>query len=905
MRALLVLALILTALGVPATATATVRLAISDPAQYVNAFVGTKPGGPDFGHGGGAGNTFPGADAPFGMLQWSPDTATYQHGGYHYDDNRIRGFSLTHLSGPGCGDFGNIPFMPVLGSSPVGNSTFSHAGESASPGYYSVTFNNGLRTELTTTARSGMGRFTYPAGQRASLSVDVAKAFNAASGSLTIGTDTISGYTDSGGFCGTGNRYRLYFHAAFDRPFTTSGVAAADGKVDETKRTIDGKSTGVAPPAPKTAKQQGEARAATAESEDASALAASAFVSFDTATRPTVTVRVGISFVSLDGARANLTAEQGSREFDEIRAGTRTAWNDLLGRISVAGGTDTQRRTLYTSLYHSLLHPNVFSDVDGRYIGFDGQIRTVPAGRAQYANYSGWDVYRSQIALIALIAPKEAADIAQSAVNQGAHAGYFDRWTVANGGTGVMNGDPLAIIISTAHAFGATGFDSADGLRRIVAGTREVRQRPGWLQYDTYGYVPTGLGDVWGSASTTLEYTSADFAISQLAKRIGDNATAETFLRRAQNWRNLFNSGSKYLQPRNADATFPAFNPLQHNEYVEGNAAQYTWMVPYNHRGLFDAMGGNSAVLSRLDTFFTELNGGPDKPYAYLGNEPTLNTPWAYAYAGAPYKTQDVVRRALTTIFKPTPDGLVGNDDLGQMSSWAVWAALGMYPQAPGKAELVLASPQFPETTISRGNGKTITITAPGASDSAKYVQSLRVNGQTSTRPWLPESFVAGGGTLDFTLGTAANTGWGSAAGDAPPSYDVGPVPPRSGAISGLSAKCLDADPATGANGAQVRLWDCNGTPAQQWTVSSDGSIRALGRCLDVSQSARVNGSKVQLWDCNGTGAQQWWPKSGGTTLVNSPSGRCLDVPGANPANGIQLQIYDCNASAAQAWRLP
>ncbi|MGJ6966794.1 lectin [Streptosporangium sp. G11] len=907
MRALLVLALILATLGVPAPATATTtaaRLAISDPAQYVNAFVGTKPGGPDFGHGGGAGNTFPGADAPFGMLQWSPDTVTYQHGGYHYDDNRIRGFSLTHLSGPGCGDFGNIPFMPVLGSSPVGHSTFGHANESASPGYYSVGFDNGLRTELTATARSGMGRFTYPAGQRASLSVDVAKAFNAASGSLTIGTDTLSGYTDSGGFCGTGNRYRLYFHAAFDRPFTTAGVAAADGKVDETRRTIDGKSAGVAPPAQKTAKEQGKARAATTRSEDARALAASAFVSFDTTTQRTVTVRVGISFVSLEGARANLAAEQGSRGFDEIRAGTRTAWNDLLGRISVTGGTDTQRRTLYTSLYHSLLHPNVFSDVDGRYIGFDGQIRTVPAGRAQYANYSGWDVYRSQIALIALIAPKEAADIAQSAINQGAHAGYFDRWTVANGGTGVMNGDPLAIIISTAHAFGATGFDSADGLRRLVAGTKEVRQRPGWLQYDTYGYVPTGLGDVWGSASTTLEYTSADFAISRLAARIGDTATAETFLRRAQNWRSLFNSGSKYLQPRNADTTFPAFNPVQHNEYVEGNAAQYTWMVPYNHRGLFDAMGGNAAVLSRLDTFFTELNAGPDKPYAYLGNEPTLNTPWAYAYAGAPHKTQDIVRRALTTIFKPTPDGLVGNDDLGQMSSWAVWAALGMYPQAPGKADLVLASPQFPETTITRGNGKIITITAPNASDSAKYVQSLRVNGQTSTRPWLPESFVAAGGTLDFTLGTAANTGWGSAAGDAPPSYDVGPTPPRSGAISGLSSKCLDADPATGANGAQVRLWDCNGSAAQQWTVASDGSVRALNRCLDVSQSARANGSKVQLWDCNGTGAQQWWPKPGGT-LVNPPSGRCLDVPGSNPANGIQLQIYDCNSSSAQVWRLP
>lgn len=903
--ALLAFALALTGIGIPTSvaAAAAGQRAITDPAQYVNPFVGTKPGGPDFGHGGGAGNTFPGADAPFGMVQWSPDTVTHQHGGYHYDDNRIRGFSLTHLSGPGCSDFGNIPFMPVLGSAPVGHSTFSHANESASPGYYSVAFDNGLRTELTTTARSGMARFTYPAGQQASLSVDAAKAFNAASGSVTVGTDTMSGYTDSGGFCGAGNRYRLYFHAAFDRPFTTAGVAGADGKVDRSRRTITGRSSGAVPAAPKTAERQKLAHPA-ATREDARPLAASAFVSFDTSTQRSVTARVGISFVSLDGAKANLSAEQGSRGFDELRNGTRTEWNDLLGRISVTGGTDPQRRTLYTALYHSLLHPNVFSDVDGRYPGFDRQIHTAPAGRVQYADYSGWDVYRSQVALIALIAPEEAADIAQSAINQTAHGGYLDRWTVANGGTGVMNGDPLSIIISTMHAFGATGFDTADGLRRIVAGTKDVRQRPGWLQYDTYGYVPTGLGDVWGSASTTLEYTSADFAISQFAARIGDTTTAETFLRRAQNWRSLFNAGSKYLQPRNADLSFPAFNPVQQNEYVEGNAAQYTWMVPYNHRGLFDAMGGNAAVLSRLDAFFTELNAGPNKPYAYLGNEPTLNTPWAYAYAGAPHKTQDVVRRALTTIFKPAPDGMVGNDDLGQMSSWAVWAALGMYPQAPGKADLVLASPQFPATTISRGNGKTITINAPSASDNARYVQSLRVNGQTSTRPWLPESFVANGGTLDFTLGTAANTGWGSGQTDAPPSHDVGPVPPRSGAIRGLAAKCLDADPSTGANGAHVRLWDCNGSPAQQWTLASDGTARALNRCLDVSQSGRANGSKVQLWDCNGTGAQQWWPKTGGA-LVNPPSGRCLDVPNSNSTNGIQLQIYDCNATAAQKWTLP
>jgi predicted alpha-1,2-mannosidase len=883
------------------------QVVIDDPAQYVNPFVGTKPGGPDFGHGGGAGNTFPGADAPFGMLQWSPDTVTHQHGGYHYDDNRIKGFSLTHLSGPGCSDFGNVPFMPTVGGSPVSFATFSHTNEAASPGYYSVGFDNGVRTELTTTPRSGVARFTYPAGQQASLSVDAAKAFNSASGTITLSGNTLSGFTDSGGFCGAGNRYRLHFYVVFDRPFSTSGVAGADGKVDTSRKSIEGSSTGTVPPSPKTAESQSGVNtklAPTATVDDVSPLAAAAFMSFDTSANRTVTARVGISFVSIDNARGNLESEQGTRTFDQVRDGTRAAWNSLLGRIAVSGGTDTQRKVLYSNLYHSLLHPNVFSDVNGQYMGFDARVHSVAAGHIQYANYSGWDVYRSQVQLIALLEPARAADIAQSAINQSIQGGYFDRWTVANGGTGVMNGDPLSIIVSSMYAFGGTGFDAQAGLQRMITGSHDGRQRPGFAQYDSMGYVPTGTGGVWGSAATTLEYTSADFAVSAFAARLGDSATAELYLRRAQNWRNLFESGSKYIQPRNSNASFPAFSPTQQNEYVEGNAAQYTWMVPFNYRGLFDAMGGNAAVLPRLDSFFAQLNAGPNLPNAYLGNEPSLETPWAYAYAGAPYKAQDVVRRALTSIFKAAPDGYVGNDDLGQMASWAVWAAIGMYPEAPGRAELVLASPQFPAITISRGNGAVINISAANASDTVKYVQSLTVNGTPSTRPWVTEQFVAGGGTLGFTLSATANTSWGAAPGDAPPSFEVGPFPPRTGTITGLAGKCADVNQGSDVNGTKIQIWDCNGSAAQSWTLASDGSVRAVGKCMDVDHSGRADGTKIQLWDCNGTGAQQWWPRPGGG-LVNPPSGKCLDVPNSNTTNGTQLQIWTCNGTGAQTWRLP
>ncbi|MEU9287210.1 GH92 family glycosyl hydrolase [Streptomyces sp. NPDC048275] len=668
-------------------ASATADDVVVDPAQYVNPFVGTAPGGADFGHGGGAGNTFPGATAPLGGVQWSPDTVTYQHGGYAYGDNRIKGFSLTHLSGAGCKDYGNVPFMPLLGADATGPATFSHTNERAEPGSYRVTFDNGIGTELAATQRSGVARFTYPAtdDRPAALSVDAGKAFNAATGAVDIGTDTLSGHTDSGGFCKSGNRYRLYFHATFDHPFAQA--AHPEGKPG------------------------------------------AAVVSFGPGVR-TVTVRVGVSFVSVEGARRNAATEQHEDSYDGIRQAARARWNDWLGRIAVGGGTGTQRRVFYTALYHSLLHPSTFSDTDGRYPGMDGVIRRTRPGHVQYANFSGWDVYRSQVQLLALLAPREASDIAQSVLNQGLQAGYFDRWTVANGGTGVMVGDPLPVIASAVHAFGATDFDARALLRAALAGRQDKRQRPGHEQYDALGYVAAGARGVWGSAATTLEYAASDYALAQLAHRLGDTTAHETLLRASGNWRKLFNPATGYLQPRAADGSWPPFTPAQTTEYVEGNAAQYTWMVPHDLPGLFALMGGNAAVTARLDTFFTHLNAGGTQPYAYLGNEPSFNTPWAYDYADRPDRARDTVRRALATLFSDRPDGLVGNDDLGAMSSWAVWASLGMYPQAPGSDQLALAEPVFPTATLHRPGGPAIEITAPDASATVGDASTLTLTAQ-------------------------------------------------------------------------------------------------------------------------------------------------------------------------------
>ncbi|MFG2788422.1 GH92 family glycosyl hydrolase [Streptomyces sp. NPDC048419] len=687
--------------------------AVADPAAYVNPFVGTAPGGTDFGHGGGAGNTFPGASAALGGVQWSPDTVTHQHGGYAYKDNRIRGFSLTHISGAGCDDYGNVPFMPLTGrpdpDPAARHATFSHANEQASPGSYGVTFDNGIRTQIAATQRSGIARFTYPAddARPAGLTVDAGRAFNKATGDISIGTRTLSGYTDSGAFCGSTNRYRLYFHAVFDQPFAHA-------------EHLDGKASG-------------------------------AYVSFAPGTR-TVTARVGVSFVDLDGARRNATVEQGSGSYDSVRQAARSRWNEWLGRIAVTGGTETQRRIFYTALYHALLHPSAFSDTDGRYRGMDGQVHRTRAGHVQYANFSGWDVYRSQVQLLALLAPHEASDVARSILEQGRQGGYFDRWTLANGGTRVMVGDPLPAIAAAIHAFGGTDFDAAALLRTAVAGRTDDRQRPGHELYDSLGYIPAGTKGVWGTASTTLEYAVADGALARLAARLGDTGTQATLNRAAGNWRHLFNPATGYLQPRAADGTWPAFTPAQRTDYVEGNAAQYTWMVPQDLPGLFTAMGGNAAVASRLDTFFTELNAGAEKPYAYLGNEPSFGTPWAYDDAGRPDRAQDTVRRALTTLFADRPDGLVGNDDLGAMSSWAVWASLGMYPQIPGSSQLALASPLFPAITVHRGNGVTLSVLAPDASTARSRVRSLDLDGRPVTTPFLPSAFVSEGGVLRYRL---------------------------------------------------------------------------------------------------------------------------------------------------------
>ncbi|MBE1160735.1 GH92 family glycosyl hydrolase [Dyella acidiphila] len=762
------------------------------PADAVNPLIGSSNGG----------NTFPGAVMPFGMLQWSPENTRGKHvrtaspSGYQFDVKRIRGFSLTHLSGAGCaGASGDIPLMPVtlpLDSSPSLDAkdqhyaaNFSHADEQATAGDYRVTLANGVAVELSAATRSGIASFSFPAGKPANLLVrasDSEVGSSDAEVKIDPANRTVTGSVTSGNFCGylakadQRSYYTLYFVAQFDQPVTATG-AWQNESVHAGALAARGGTGWDAKGFPQPGKGSG------------------VWLGFDPAKGP-VQVRVGISYVSLDNARANLVAElPPSLTLTQLREQARDSWNKALSQISVEGGTPEQQRVFYTALYHSLLHPNVFSDVNGDYRGFDQQVHRLEAGQGvQYANFSGWDIYRSQLQLVTWLMPERGSDIAQSLYNQAQqNQGEWDRWTHNNGGTHVMSGDPAVPALADIYAFGGRHFDLRGAyssmLKAATVPTAHdasddgcnvecVGERPSLDQWLTLHYIATSSHS-WGGAAETLEDATADFALSQLALATGDTANARHLLARAGYWRNLFNPKATpqegYIQNRNADGSWPAFKPESDDGFVEGSAAVYVWMVPFDVHGLFAQMGGDKVASERLDRFFHNKDGswavtnaGP--LHAELNNEPSVETPWLYDFAGQPYKTQDTVRTVLERYWKDAPDGIPGNDDLGEMSSWYVWSALGLYPEIPGRAELVVSSPLFTHITVHRTDGD-VTIEAKGASAANRYVHALSLDGKDHAQPWLPGDFATHGGRLIFSLQSDADKTWGSAAQDAPPSF--------------------------------------------------------------------------------------------------------------------------------------
>jgi predicted alpha-1,2-mannosidase len=709
----------------------------TDPAALVNPMIGTAA----------YGNTFPGPSLPFGMIQWGPDSSPRYGGGYGYEAGAITGFGLNRLSGPGCPVFGDVPFLPIAGTPPADRNAATvglrHANEQAAAGRYAVTLDNGVQTEFAAAERSALARFGFPAGQPATLLLKAAGGASVTDATVTAaGTTEVTGTVGGGRFCQEDNRYRVHFAVTFDRPFTAAVTWAPPAGV-----TGHG---GIALTFP----------------------AGSA-----------VRARAGISYVSVANARLNRDTVTGW-DLAAMQQAAKARWNTLLARIQVTGGTAAQQTMFYTALYHALLNPTLFSDANRQYRGFDGVVRTLPAGQGgQYANFSGWDVYRTQVQLAALVAPDVMSDVVSSTLNGFDQSGRLPKWSVANDESYVMVGDPALPAIASAHAFGARGFDAGRALRAMVTqATRPGNARPGTVYLDNRGYLPAdggyGCCGAYGHTSTSLEYNVADFALSAYARALGDTAVHARFAERAQGWQYLVHPDSGFVQPRAADGTWKAgFDPVDDDfvDWAEGNAWRYSLMVPFNAGGLIRATGGNAAMTAYLDAHLTRLNE-VDGPYAWMGNEPSFGAPWLYNWAGAPHKTQAVVRRIHTELFRNAPNGLPGNDDLGALSAWYVFSALGIYPAIPGTADLTVTGPTFARADIRLPSGRTLTLDAPAAAADRPYIQSMNVNQAAWNRAYLPASLLTDGGTVHFALGAAPNTGWASAPDAAPPSYGTNAV---------------------------------------------------------------------------------------------------------------------------------
>ena len=727
---------------------------VANPVNHVDTLIGTGTGGETVGEI----NNFPGASMPFGMVQYSPDTLG-NYAGYNYDNPRSTGFSMTHAS-VGCAAFGDISMLPT--TTPTGTQPWNaweriahNDTEQGMPGYYTVRFpRTGVIAELTATTRTGIGRFNYPHDGKAAL-FHVRSGASLAGNSratIQIGEDnsTITGWATSGGFCSKKNTYTVYFAMKFSQPFASYG-------------TWDGYQV-----------YPGIRGAASPYS--------GGYVEFPTGS--VLEVRTAISYVSIDGARANLAAEGGA-SFEQVRAAASSKWNSALSRITVAGRRTGDLETFYTSLYRSLLHPNTFNDADGRYVGFDGFIHTVLEGHTHYTNFSDWDTYRGVAALHGLLFPEQASDMAQSLVNDAEQSGSYPRWALANSATGEMSGDNVVPLIVNLYAYGAKDFDLKTALHYMVnaatkggVGLNGYVERPGIDTYLQLSYAPQTAAFGVG-ASITLEWSVDDFAISRFAGSLGDVATAAQFQKRAQYWQNLFNPSTRYISPRSPSGSFlagPGFiesrTGFGQDGFDEGNAEQYVWWVPHNVAGLVTALGGRKAAADRLDRFTEELNVGPNEPYLWAGNEPGFGVPWLYNYIGRPWKTQLTVGR-VRGLFGPTPDGEPGNDDLGALSSWYVWAALGLYPSTPGTPILTVNAPLFDRAVIAIPGGKSIHISAPGASGphNLKYINGLSIDGEATDHTYVPESIVQSGGDLDFSLSRYPNKVWGTAEPSAPPSF--------------------------------------------------------------------------------------------------------------------------------------
>ena len=727
------------------------------PKEYtdsVNVFIGT----------GGHGHTFPGATLPHGMVQLSPDTRLFGWdacSGYYYDDTSIMGFTHTHLSGTGIGDYGDILFMPVVGEKPLiagtaenpdegYRSRFSHEQESAWPGYYQVLLqDDSINVELTATLRAGLHRYTYPKASDARLIVDMEPTIHGHQHPVTqirvVNDSTIAGMKYTVGWA---KRHYVYFYAVFSSPFDYKLYSGTEYQSDSTSVTVN------------TAKAVMSFRNLPADGR--------------------VLAKVGISSVDEEGARLNVEAEIPNWDFEGVMKQANTAWNEALGKIDIETSDNDSRTVFYTSLYHAFIQPSLASDVDGRYRTMGHEIKQ-DASYTNYTVFSLWDTFRAAHPLYTIVTPEQNQAFIRSLLRKYDEGGILPKWELASNETGTMIGYHAVSVIADAMMKKQCDFDVKKALEACIrssvydtTGVTPMMDRqilngklmPVSIKYkNELGYIP--CDKVGGSVSQGLEFAYNDWLIAQMMKEHNRKDLYDKYMELSRNYRNYFDPETKLMRGRLSNGSWiTPFDPAsvqRPSNYVEGNAWQWAWFVPQDVEGLMELVGGQKSFEAHLDTLFTtssELTGDPNAAadvtgmigqYAH-GNEPSHHIPYLYNYAGAPRKTQALVDHILRTLYHNDPNGLSGNEDVGQMSAWYALSAMGFYSFCPGRPVYEIGRPIFDKVTIHLSNGKDFVIQAKNNSVENKYIRSMKLNGEDLAEPRFSHFDLMKGGELIFEM---------------------------------------------------------------------------------------------------------------------------------------------------------
>ncbi len=721
-----------------------------DYTPYVNPFIGT----------GEHGHTYPGATTPFGMVQLSPDTRMENwdgSSGYHYSDKTILGFSHIHISGTGSPEFCDVLFMPTVGEVQIipgdeentktgYRSAFNHENEEASPGYYKVLLNDyNVKAELTVTERTGFHCYTFPQSEASNIIIDLKHRDKVIESNIQIVNDSVmTGLRRSTGWCA--DQY-VYFYAKFSKPFKSSGIAVDD-------KLMAG-----------TSKAQG--------------INIKAFVRFNTKKDEQILVKVGISAVSVEGAKLNLEAENAGWDFSKIKEKARNAWNKQLSKIEVEGGTEKERRIFYTSMYHAALAPNLFMDVDGRFRGVDKKVHQA-TDFTNYTIYSLWDVFRTHLPLFTILSPSRTNDWIKAALQMYRIAGRLPRWEINGHLSGNMIGNHALPLILDAYNKGIQDYDVALAYEGMKKSMEEIDY------FNNLGFIPADIEGTGGSVAIAMEYAYNHWCVAEMAKNLNKNDDYLLYQQRARFYTNLFDPSTGFMRPKNKDYSWVTpFDPAEPSgHYVEGNAFQYSAFVPHDVTGLIHLIGGEDKFNAWLDTLFSHQSefdknvvdaAGLIGQYAH-GNEPSHHIAYLYNFSGEAPKTQKYVREILGSLYDDTPEGLSGNEDCGQISAWYIMSAMGFYPVLPGEPSYVIGSPLFEKVIINLENGKKFVVRANNVSETNKYIQSAKLNGRSYTKSWFAHQEIVKGGELSFQMGENPNYDWGTSKEDRPATKEFVPA---------------------------------------------------------------------------------------------------------------------------------